>query len=111
MKNTTRILVMLLTLLLPLASAALATDQDLGNIHQVRLNQTSVVTDATSSQRPETPLEVLEQVASLFNDERGLTISDTAFVFLLCNQNNLLDHPNYPSETLANLGVGLKIKF
>ncbi len=102
---------MLLTLLLPLTPAALATEQGPGKTHQVRLNQTSVATDTTSAQRSETPLEVLEQVASLFSDERGLALSNTASIFLLCNQNNLLDDPDYQTDTLANLGVGLKIKF
>jgi hypothetical protein len=102
---------MLLTLLLPLTPAALATEQGPGRTHQVRVNQTSVATDTTFAPRPEMPFEVLEQVASLFSDERGLAISNTASIFLLCNQSNLLEDSDYQTDTLANLGVGLKIKF
>ncbi|WP_432823564.1 hypothetical protein [Trichloromonas sp.] len=108
MKRSTQILVMLLTLLLPLA---LATQSAAGQPHQLRLNQTAIATGNGTPQPAETPIEVLEQVANLFSEERGLAISDSASIFLLCNQTNPLDDPDYESDTLGNLGVGLKIKF
>lgn len=111
MKKTTQRLVMLLILLLPLPSVALAAEQNPGTIYQMRFSQISVATESTSPQRPETPLDVLEQVASLFSSEEGLAINDTASIFLLCDPNALLDNLGSPTNTLSNLGVGLKIRF
>lgn len=111
MKITIRILLMLLSLTLPVAPSVQAQDQDTILVHQLRLHQTVVTTDIASPQKAETPVEVLEQLANLFNSERGLAISDSTSIILLCNQTNPLDDPDYQKASLDNLGVGLKIRF
>ncbi len=111
MKNTIKTLVLLLTLLLSLVSAVSAAETATGQLYHLRLNHTAIATDASSVRQPEIPIDVLEQVASLFNGDRGLTISESTSIILLCNQLDPLDDPNYQPEVLDNLGIGLKIKF
>lgn len=109
MKSIIRILLMLL---LPLASSALATEQVPNQLRHLQFNRISIATSATNPDRPATALEVLDQVSNLFNSERGLAISNRTSILLLCNQTNpLVDDPETPSELLDNLSVGLKIRF
>lgn len=110
MKNIIQTTVILLALLLPLASPSLANEQEPGRLPYLRLNQAPAATSPTSTPS-ETALEVLEQVANLFNSERGLAISDNTSILLLCNQTDPLDDPDYQSGLLSSLSVGLKVRF
>ena len=110
MGNTIRTLVMLLTLLLPSAPAALSA-QNPDQIAQLRLHRTVVTTKSPSPQPAETPLEILEQLTDFFNSQKGLALSDTAALILLCNQMTPLEESDEQTETPVDLGVGLKIRF
>jgi hypothetical protein len=110
MGKTIRTFVMLLTLLLPSAPAALSA-QDPDQIAQLRLHRTVVTTKSRSPQPTETPLELLEQLTGFFSSEKGLALNDTATLILLCNQMNSLEESDEQTESPVDLGVGLKIKF
>ena len=105
------ILPILLMLLLPLASLALATEQEPSQFHHLQFKRVSTAPDAAPADRMATARAIIDQVSNLFNSERGLAISNSTSILLLCNQTNPLTDQETPTEFLDNLGVGLKIRF
>ncbi|MEJ2201018.1 MAG: hypothetical protein P8X63_08395 [Desulfuromonadaceae bacterium] len=111
MKNTFQIIVVLLTLLLLSGADIWAAEQDQESLYVLHLNRSTLATESSPSQSSPPPTDVVQQLANLFNYQKGLTINDTTSIFLLCSQMDPLQTSDSPEDLLMNVGVGLKINF